>query len=356
MFNNSSTQKSAVPERKTQSVFRLKAVLAAVLSLSILALLTVSSIRFSEKIGIGNYFVLAKDFLLAPIDKVQSGSGRVNLLVMGRAGGEHAGPDLTDTMIVASISLDRPSIATISIPRDLWIPAIRAKINSAFYWGGQLTPGGGLSMAKSTVGEVLGIPVHYGILIDFSGFENLINVIGGIQVNVERSFTDNQYPIAGRENDLCGGDKEYKCRYETVAFREGLQTMDGATALKFVRSRHAEGEEGTDIAREARQQKVIDGIKNQLLNPKTFLNPWKDVAIFQAMKNSIETDLNGPSVAVVARRAFDSSGNISHYTIPEDLLKNPPISSAYDKQYVFIPKAGNGNWSEIRSWISSILN
>ena len=127
-------------------------------------------------------------------------------------------------------------------------------------------------------------------------------------------------------------------------------------ALKFVRSRHAEGDEGTDTAREARQQKVIDAIKNKISMPGTFLNPFENAAILKVTARSFTGDIDMSAAGILARRAFDSAGSITKFLIPQGLLVNPPISKTYDGQYVFIPKAGSGNWLEIQKWASSILN
>ncbi|KKR38147.1 MAG: Cell envelope-related transcriptional attenuator [Candidatus Woesebacteria bacterium GW2011_GWB1_40_101] len=150
-----------------------------------------------------DYMKIAGDFISTPISKIKSVDKRVNLLIMGKAGEGHAGADLTDTMIFTSVSLVRPKIVLISVPRDIWIPAIRAKINSAYYWGNQKESDGGLTLAKSTVEEIVGEPVHYGLVLDFNGFVKIIDVLGGINVMVERAFVDEMYPIAGRENDQC---------------------------------------------------------------------------------------------------------------------------------------------------------
>ena len=138
---------------------------------------------------------------------------------------------------------------------------------------------GGIGFAKTITAEVVGSPIQYGVVVDFSGFKDVIDALGGIQVNVENSFTDNLYPIAGQENDTCGGDPTFACRYQTITFNSGPQTMNGDTALIFVRSRHAEGDEGTDLAREARQQKVIDAIKSKIMEPKVLLSPKVDLAM-----------------------------------------------------------------------------
>ncbi len=307
-----------------------------------------------EKVGFGNYFELASDFIFTPSSKIKSIDNRTNILIMGKSGKGHAGPDLTDSIIFASVSHKTSSISFVSLSRDIWIPAIRAKLNSAYYWGNQRQPGGGLILAKSTAEEIVGTPVQYGVVIDFSAFERIIDVLGGIKVDIERSFTDEKYPIAGRENDECGGDSQFRCRYETIHFEKGKQFMDGATALKFVRSRNAEADEGTDIAREARQQKVISAIKEKVLSPQTLFNPWKILMIWRVVRESVETDINGPAAAILIRRAIQGSKQTTSYVLPENFLENPPISPRYDNQYVFIPKAGD--WSKVHEWVKSILH
>lgn len=279
--------------------------------------------------------------------QIKSEGGRVNVLILGKGGVGHSGPDLTDTMILASVSLEKNSIVLISIPRDIWIPEIRAKINSAFYWGG-------FDLAKASVEKALGVPVNYVFVMDFSSFKEIVDALGGIKVEVERSFVDSQYPLAGKENDLCSGDKTFQCRYETLHFARGEQFMDGETALKFVRSRNGDNGENTDFAREARQQKVINAIKNKILTRQTFLNPKKYLALIDIFKSSVETDLGRSAAAVLAKILVFDQARISSFILPEDLLTSPAKSSKYDNQYVLIPRPGT--WDEIHEWINTILH
>lgn len=346
-------------KNKAKSTWFIKWIIALVV-LGILFLFAV----WARAIGLSAYIKSAYNFVAVPAGQINSVGGRVNVLVMGRAGGSHDGPDLTDTMILISVSLTKPGMVIVSIPRDLWIPDIRAKINSAYYWGDQVTPyfdnsgypGGKIGFAKTITAEVVGQPIQYGVVIDFSAFKDVVDALGGIQVNVVQSFTDNLYPIAGKENDNCNGDPTLACRYMTVTFNAGLQTMNGDTALEFVRSRHAVGVEGTDIAREARQQLVIDAIKNKILQPKVFLSPKVDVAILGIIGKYVETDLNLPTAAILARNTLNGYKNLKQFIIPQELLFNPPINTVYDQQYVFIPKAGNGKWQDINQWFSMVLN
>jgi len=362
MSDHSTTQE--IEERPEKSVVKpkkrvWKVILYVLLSILGLIILTLGFIAVK-------YPQIAKafyNFATVPVSQIASENGRVNILMMGKSGADHEGADLTDTMILVSVSIGNPGVKTVSIPRDIWIPELRAKINSAYYWGktgtqyfDSSTNGGGLGLAKKTVQDVTGQPIQYGAVIDFSSFKEIIDALGGVQVNVENTFTDPLYPIAGHENDTCGGkDPTFACRYETITFNTGLQTMDGETALKFVRSRHAEGPEGTDIAREARQQKVINAIKNKAMDPKVFLSPRTDLAMLNIVNKYVETDLDLPTAGILARIILDGSGNISQNLIPEDLLINPPISKTYDNLYVFIPKAGNGNWQAVHEWFTSVL-
>ena len=305
-------------------------------------------------IFLGTYLFFALiGFIFAHVSKVETMAGRINILILGKGGEGHAASDLTDTIIFASISHTKPAISIFSLPRDIWVPEIRAKINSAYYWGKQRKEGGGLILAKSTVEEIVGQPVHYGLVVDFSGFIKIVDVLGGIEVDVERAFVDGKYPIPGKENDECNGDKEFKCRYETVKFENGIRLMDGETALKFVRSRNAQGEEGTDIARAARQQKVLIAIREKILSTKILLSPRKLLDISKVFKDSIESDISADVGAILIRRALDAREEISTFVLAEELLINPPISPRYDNQYVFVAKAGD--WSEVNKWVSERL-
>lgn len=314
----------------------------------------------TEKLGLGNMSRIATSFIFTPESRIRSFNGRTNVLVLGKGGEGHAGGDLTDTIIFASFSHADRGLTLISLPRDIWVPEIKAKLNTAYFWGKQKEEWGGLTLTKSLVEEILGQPVHYAVVLDFNGFKKIIDVLGGIEVNVETGFTDEKYPIEGKENDKCGGDHEFKCRYETVHFLPGKQYMDGATALKFVRSRNAEGEEGTDLARAARQQKVMKAVKDKTLSVGVLLSPRKLLSIWRVGRGLLETDLDSSSGAVLVRKAFQAKEKLKSVVLPEEFLEKPIPTEAYDGQFVFIPKrgtlpGGKYNWNEVRDWAESIL-
>lgn len=306
------------------------------------------------------YFGLTRDFIFVNDNKIKSFEGRTNILLLGRAGENHEAGDLTDTIIFASISHLEQNIILVSLPRDIWIPELRTKLNSIYYWGNQKKEGGGLILAKSTVEQIVGEPVHYALVLDFEGFKKAIDVLEGIEIDVERTFVDERYPIPGYEDDECDGDAEYKCRYETVTFEKGVQIMNGDTALKFVRSRNAEGDEGTDFARTERQQKAIGAIKEKVMSGKVILSPKKLIEVKGVLGKYTETDIDSSAAAILARRVFQSRNDVGSHLLAEELLFNPPKSPRYDNLYVIIPKAdpstGSGqDWSEVHEWVECVL-
>jgi len=307
------------------------------------------------KSGASQVTSLVNHFLFTPEGSVKSFGGRTNILILGKAGEGHIAPDLTDTIMVVSVNHKNPQdIKLISLPRDIWIAELRAKLNSAYYWGNQKRQDGGLVLAKSSVEQILGLPVHYALVVDFSSFIEVIDVLDGISVDVEKGFVDEKFPVPGRETDECDGDPEYNCRYESIEFVRGLQIMDGDTALKFVRSRQSEDlEEGTDLARAERQQRVISAIKTKTLSPDTFLSIKKLKSLYKIAIENIETDMSGQEMASLSRRLLQARDKTSTLTIPEEMLINPPISATYDYLYVFIPEGED--WSLIHSWLRGRL-
>lgn len=299
-----------------------------------------------------SYFVLGYKILKPDYSKLKTDSGVTSILVLGKGGEGHTAPDLTDTIIDIFVSQDKGKISLLSIPRDIWIPETRAKINSSYYWDKQ-KGNSNYELTRSSVKSVTGINPSYIVIVDFNMFEDLVNALGGINVDVENSFTDNHFPIEGKENDLCNGDRTYACRYETISFEKGVQLMDGETALKFVRSRNADGDEGTDLAREARQQKVIDAIVAKAASSETLLKPQRISNIFNSVISNIETDIDTDAALALAKVLYDLRQNVQNLAIPEDYLIVSNGSYKYDYQYVFLPRSGN--WLILMTWISSSL-
>jgi len=300
---------------------------------------------------------LASQISIYSSGQVEKTGDRTNILLLGIGGEGHDAPDLTDTIILASYSHSKSEITLISIPRDLWLPSLKTKINTTYYYGQRKSPGGGIILSKSAISEVTGVPIHYAAIIDFQTFVQAINLIGGIQVNVGNSFTDERFPIAGKENDTCSGDLSYSCRYEKISFVKGLNDFDGETALKYVRSRHSTDlSTGTDYSRGVRQKEVISGIKAKLISPDIIKNPKTVSELLDLFITKTITDVDKSLYFNFLQMAIASrNSQLKTYTLNDpDHLYHPPVSQTYDNQWVLLPK--NNDPKSITNFIESVLN
>lgn len=266
----------------------------------------------------------------------------VSILILGKSGEGHIAPNLTDTIMVMFLNPESKTINFLSVPRDIWIPEIRAKLNTAYHYGG-------FKMANDSIKSITGVSPSNTVVVDFSLFKDVIDAIGGIQVDVENPFIDKRYPIEGKENDLCNGDLTYSCRYETLAFNAGVTQMNGETALKFVRSRNAEGDEGTDLARSKRQQRVISAIQNKMLSRDVLFNINSLKKLYEVVVSHVETDLDQETTISLVKFVLQARQNINYISIPEEMIQVSQNDKKYDRQYVFLPEAGN--WLSFQNWL-----
>ncbi len=273
--------------------------------------------------------------LIRSDDKVLKGEkeDRINFLLLGMGGVGHEGPYLTDTIILMSVKPKEKQVAMVSIPRDLLVNISgygSRKINNINAFAEMKERGSGGAETARAVSEVFQIPIHYYIRADFAGFETLVDKLGGLSIYVDRSFTDYQYPT----DDF---------KYQFVSFEEGWQVMDGATALKFVRSRHGTNGEASDFARSRRQQKILIALKDKVLSFSTFLNPFKLQSIYEASQNSISTNLEMWEMLKLkdVSEGIDST-KIIHQVISDD-PKGLLVAANVDGAYVLMPKSGNFN-------------
>ncbi len=277
-----------------------------------------------------------------------------NILILGVPGSTFEGPELTDTIIVLNYNFDKNRAVLFGIPRDIWSNTLKDKINSAYVYGEAVKKGGGLILAKAEVGSIIGLPIQYGVVVDFDDYKRIVDYLGGINIEIEQSFVDKKYPIKGKEDDDCLGDEEFKCRYETVKFKKGLNEMNGELALKFIRSRNAIGSEGNDFARIKRQQLVINSIQSKAFDHIGFFNLNKMKDFYNITDNLLERDItNQQSVSILKNIIFARNFKTLKKTIPVDLFFSPEYSS-YDGRYVLVPK--NDDYSNIHQYVKESLN
>ncbi|MFY9493543.1 MAG: LCP family protein [Minisyncoccia bacterium] len=200
-----------------------------------------------------------------------------NILILGRSGGRHIAPDLTDTIAVVHLNGPLKKTRVISIPRDLAVktPNGVVKINSLYLTGSGQSEKKGLELIKNKVEEVSGLAIDSFLLFDLATVQKVIDDIGGLNVYVKDDIHDTRFPTDN------GG-------YETLKLDRGLRYLNGETALKFVRTRNsARG----DFDRMEHQQEVLKAIKGKILS----LNPVWDFpklwGIFRTVQKNIRTDL-----------------------------------------------------------------
>lgn len=273
-------------------------------------------------------------------------SDRVNLLVMGYGGGAHDGANLTDSMMVMSLLPQSRHTTLISVPRDLWVQIPPAsgqyhKINTAYEFASNngKDPAAGGNAAAQKISLVTGLDVKYWLTINFQGFRDLINSIGGIDVYVPDSFTA-KYPA----ND----NPAINPNFIKIHFSKGLQHMDGETAIRYARARYVYDNlaEGTDFARSARQQIIIKAALAKVKQVSTWPSLFNAMA---ALQHTIYTNL---SLADLMQFSLKMDLNTAHRVG----LSNQNIlmdSVASDGEAILLPR--NGNWQGIIDYVKQQL-
>lgn len=336
---------------------RMKKILI-IISLILLPFLIFGYIFGFSNLNIFNPVKIASNFSKP---NLKSTDGRINILILGidkRKSGNVVTSVLTDTILVASIGLTDNKMTLISLPRDLWVLSslgYYGKINSVYAQtnknGQMLGPEG----VKNVASEVLGIPIHYNVTINFEVFKKIIDTLGGIDVSIENSFTDAEYPIEGKENASLNE------RYETITFKKGVERMDGDRALKYVRSRHGDGVEGTDFARSKRQQQVILAIKDKLMSAQTIIDLNKLKELYSLYETEVESNISSEDLVsfFTLYKRIDLQ-NLKRVVLDDrssldegGLLISPENREEYGGAYVLIPRTGD--YSQIQAYVKKYL-
>lgn len=281
--------------------------------------------------------------VIADIRRLAWGSGdagtpddRLTFLLLGIGGEGHAGSNLTDTMLIATADLKEQRIGIVSIPRDTAFPLGGGrfmKINAVHAYAEQAHPGEGAKETAKALEDLLSIRIDHVVRVDFAGFEAFVDALGGIDVNVERAFTDVEYPT---EDD----------KWQTVRFDAGPQHMSGARALIYVRSRHGTNGESGDFARNRRQQLVMLAVKDRLLSRGVLGNPQRVMKLYEAVAQNIQTDLSPWDLVKLAPLAQNFSADTIATTVLTDGPKGELVPANVDGAFMLFPR--QQDWSEIR--------
>jgi len=277
---------------------------------------------------------------------------RINILLLGIGGKGHDGGLLTDTIILASIKPGENKLSMVSIPRDLTVPIEGMgwqKINSVNAYAEKKQPGSGGLAISQTVNDIFQIPIDYYVTVDFTGFEKIVDDLGGLTVNVENTFDDYKYPILGSE------DAAWNQRWEHLHIEKGEQNMDGELTLKYVRSRHALGVEGSDFARARRQQKVLEAVKEKVLSLNILFKP----ATISKMVSDISDNYQSNLKIWEMVKLWNLTKNVKSDNIINRVLDNSPsglLTDAVGIEGAYILQPRNGDFSEIQYLVNNIFN
>ena len=256
------------------------------------------------------------------LPKAWDGKERINILLMGvdQRQGEVERGYRTDTMILLTIDPVSGQAGMLSIPRDLWVPIPgygNNRVNLANYYGdADDYPGGGSALAKKTIEQLLGVRVHHYVRVNFTAFETFIDRIGGITVDVPEDIYDPKYPT-----------NNYGI--EVFSIKKGKQTLDGATALKYARTRNTKF---GDFDRAKRQQQVILAVQEKIKDVRVAMSLFASGPdVLADLSASIKTDMPLSMIQQLGRLAMNiDRSNIKSAVIDQNYTE--PITTAEGQQ------------------------
>ena len=281
--------------------------------------------------------------LLGPLN----GSDRVNVLMVGYGGGDHDGAYLADSIQVLSIDPDTDTTTTVPVPRDLWIEGVglfsqNGKINEVFSVGhaGNGVIDDGATLLAGVVTEVTGLEIDHWLTIDFAGFRDMVDAVGGVTVDNPTPFcwtTIEEFHLAGR--------------WEMGCFEAGRIELDGEAALTYSRARYTSvAAESTDFARSVRQARIIAALRGTI-GDGGVLSIGPGLALMDAMEGRIRTDLSAIDLFLLS----------SHLSSDRrlELTEGPVLTATRNTigQYILIPTgwAGPGDYDGLRAYLDTGL-
>ena len=208
---------------------------------------------------------------------------RINVLLIGVDSTKKRTETLTDTMMVVSLDPVGHTVSMVSLPRDLVnVPlgdgnVYGPKLNSLLSYAERhpdTFPDGGVRTLEKAVGALLDIPIAYYARMDFAGFVDMVDAVGGVDIKVKKDLTDPGYDGYGL------GEKGF-------TLTKGTHHLTGGEALAYARIRKAIGE--SDFTRADRQQQILVAMKNQVTSGGSIL--WELPSLLEAVGNTIKSDI-----------------------------------------------------------------
>lgn len=279
-----------------------------------------------------------KKILLASDNELRKNpNNETNILLLGIAGPKHNGENLTDTIIILTISSDQKTVTINSIPRDIYVELPESqywgKINSIYVRYAKDDPRKGIKILSEEIKKITGIPVNYYVMANFEAFKKIIDVVGGIDYTLEEDLVDPTFP-----NDSFG--------YDPLFLKAGNYHLDGELALKLARSRHnIEG----DFSRIKRQHKIIFLLKEKIEKNNLWDNIFKVTDILNIIGENVKTDISLPQLQklnAIAKNVEKTESKIPNSNMETGLLRADNINGAD----VLLPK--DGTYEELKKFYS----
>lgn len=331
-------------QRRTRAV-KIVSVIAGVSMLAVLGFGALQFLRFRALAVVDNGQTVTDALSLDANSKrtpdpsrfLKPGDGRFSIAILGKGGAGHPGGGLTDSLQILSLDPLTNQATLASIPRDLYVAAqgTRMKINSVYQAAEQKKAGTGGAAIRETLEQVTGAEIHGFVLIDFEGVIDVVNALGGITVDVPEAITDLSYPAANQID------------YAPFRIKAGVQTLNGETALKYARSRKTT----SDFDRSARQQLIIQAVRDKALSAGVITNPKKLNDLTTALGKHFQTDL-ATSLWLSVMKAYGETEQNTTSAVLDHSLELGLLTSTNDPTagYILTPKMGFGKYEAINTW------
>lgn len=223
------------------------------------------------------------------------------ILVVGLDGrGDEGLLTRTDSIMLLGIRPAQLRVSLLSIPRDLFIEVPGyglQRINTIQLLGEQTQPGNGINLLKEAIEQSLGVKIDRYVRLDFQGFVHLIDAVGGLDIDVERTLVDDAYPMVDGS-------------VISIRFDSGVQYMDGERALIYARIRHPDD----DYRRAARQQQVVSALLAKLANPSR----WSGA--LGVLASAVDTDLSLWDMGLLAPPVMLNRGRYEQLVIDREYI------------------------------------
>ena len=355
-LQSSQLRQQAVEAKKTRKKLTKKKVIKrSILTILLLVVgagvfLGIKDLNVIDKVFHGNLFSDVQSLFSSTKLNGES-TGRVNILLAGYQGAQSDEGALTDSIMVVSIDTKNNTAFTLSIPRDLWVNVPgdgHEKINAANTNTSFNQPGyfsGGMGQLQAIIQQDLGITLNYYALIDYAAFEDAVNAVGGITVNIQSPDPRGLYDT--NVDKAHGGP---------LKLPNGPVNLNGLSALALALargdSRYAYGFPASDIDRTTHQRQMLIALENKALSVGVITNPITISQLVSSVGNNVKTNL---SLADVLRLAQLAKA-IKTSNIASDGLSyggtNPLLTSyiAPDGEDALAPSAGLDNFSQIQNF------